>query len=203
MYEFFVPAILFSLTGAVTPGPNTIMLMSNSLNYGVRLTLPAYLGVCLGFTIMFAAIALGLGALFVQFIWLHTLVKIVGGVYLLFLAWKIANSGRVKLGAREQKPITFFQAAAFQWVNPKAVLLVVGSVATFTSPGENILLQSLVLCLIFLFAGLIGMAVWVVFGSSMRRFINTDKKAAYFNGTMAALLVIAIVPLLLVGVPRP
>ncbi len=199
MYEFFLPAVVFSLTGAFTPGPNTIMLMSNSLNHGIRLTIPAYFGVCLGFSLMFVVFAFGLGALFIQFPLLHTLIKLAGGAYLMYLAWKIANSGKVKGGAVVEKPISFFQAAAFQWVNPKAILLVVGAIATFTTPGENIVVQSLVLTLIFFIAGLFGMGIWVVFGAALRRVINTERKSAWFNGIMAVLLVITVLPMILLG----
>jgi len=89
--EFYASILLFSVSTSITPGPNTVMLMSTSLNYGVRGSLPAYFGVCLGFMLMQMAIALGLGGLFVVFPWLHYAIKYVGALYLLFLAWKIAQ----------------------------------------------------------------------------------------------------------------
>ena len=114
------PLAMFALVSSITPGPNNVMLAASGLNFGFRRSMPHLLGVNLGFTLMIFLVGVGLGSVFQQVPQLYTVLKYVGAAYLLYLAWKIANSGGMEDGAVSGKPMTFLQAAAFQWVNPKA-----------------------------------------------------------------------------------
>lgn len=198
--EFYFAVLLFCISTSVTPGPNTIMLMTSALNYGIRKTLPHYWGVCVGFAVMLTGIALGLGTLFTQFPWLHQLIKWAGAAYLVFLAWKIANAGEPG-AASLARPLTFLQAAAFQWVNPKAVIIAIGAIATYTTPGENAFLQSMLIVVIFFVVGLFTMAVWLLFGLAMQRLVHAPVVVRVFNVTMALLLVLSVVPMLMSELP--
>ncbi|WP_162926256.1 LysE family translocator [Teredinibacter purpureus] len=188
--------LLFSLSTSATPGPNTVMLLSSAASYGVKRSIPAYLGVCIGFSLMLSAVALGFGSVFVEYPWLHQVIKAAGVSYLLFLAWKIANLGEMKEASGRDKPITFFQAAAFQWVNPKALIIAVGSIAAYTTPGEQAGIQALAIVVVMSLMGLITMGLWMLFGAGMHRFIRSPKAARRFNFLMATLLVLSIFPIL-------
>ena len=125
----YLAIILFAIATCVTPGPNNAMIMASGLNYGIQRSLPHYLGIILGFPAMVIAVGLGLTSLFEKYAVLHLLLKAAGASYLTFLAWKIASAPVSDLSVTEGKPFTFLQAAAFQWVNPKAWVLVEYSLA--------------------------------------------------------------------------
>ena len=129
------PLALFALVSSITPGPNNVMLATSGLNFGFRRTIPHLLGVSIGFTLMVFLVGVGLGSVFQQVPALYTVLKYAGAAYLLYLAWKIANAGEMKDGVSRARPMTFLQAAAFQWVNPKAWVMAVGIIATYTPPS--------------------------------------------------------------------
>jgi threonine/homoserine/homoserine lactone efflux protein len=124
---------LFAISTSITPGPNTLMLLASGVNFGFRRTLPHMLGIAVGFPAMIMAIGLGLGGLFEAYPRSHVILKYVGMAYLLWLAWKVATAERAEDAAYESKPFGFFQAAAFQWVNPKAWTVSVSAIATYTN----------------------------------------------------------------------
>jgi threonine/homoserine/homoserine lactone efflux protein len=115
--------VLFGVIAAVTPGPNNVMLTTTGLNFGIRRGIPHLLGICIGFPVMLALIGLGFGTLFQLYPILHEVIKIIGIIYLLYLAWKIASARGGVGEVSQSKPINFWQSAAFQWINPKAWIM--------------------------------------------------------------------------------
>jgi threonine/homoserine/homoserine lactone efflux protein len=122
---------LFSLAGAITPGPNNAMLLASGANFGVRRTVPHMTGVALGYAFLVLCVGLGLGAVFTALPILQDILWALGTLYLLWLAWKIANASGVGDAAARAKPFTFLQAVAFQWINPKAWTGAIPTVATY------------------------------------------------------------------------
>ena len=117
---------------------------------------------------------------------------------MLWLAWKIATAGRVQTGQAKPQPLNFWQAAAFQWVNPKAWLMSVGVVAAYTSPtaywaslalGAGVMLVVNYPCI----------SVWTLFGSVIGRWLQSPRALQMFNGAMAVLLLLSLYPLLAGG----
>ena len=128
------PLTMFGIAMSFTPGPNNFMLMTSGLNFGFRRTLPHLFGVFHGFTLLTLCIGLGLGGLFTAFPILYTILKYAGAAYMLYLAWTIAMSDtKAKKTAARKRPFTFIEAAAFQWVNPKAWIAIVGAISTYAS----------------------------------------------------------------------
>ena len=119
------------------------MLMSSGANFGIKPSLPHFLGICIGFPVMVLALGLGLGSLFEALPIVHQIIKVVGAAYMLFLAWKISQSKAKKKKGHEPKPLTFLQACLFQWTNPKALVMAIGAIATYTTLNGNINLQVL------------------------------------------------------------
>ena len=114
--EIFLAVLFFAFSTTITPGPNNIMIMSSGVNYGVKASLPHWLGICLGFPLMVLLVGLGFGLVFDRYPHLHQLIKVLGTAYLLYLAWRIASARPETIATGKSKPLSFWQAAAFQWV---------------------------------------------------------------------------------------
>ena len=178
----------FALVSSITPGPNNMMLMASGANFGLRRTVPHALGVGIGFTLMIILVGLGLMGLFDLFPILNTVLKVVSVVYLLCLAWKIANAAApdTASGARS-KPMTFVQAMLFQWVNPKAWSMALTAIALY-APDRN-LGAVLLVAVIFGLINLPSTSLWAVMGQVLRGWLSSPARLRAFNWTMAALLV--------------
>lgn len=190
------PLALFILVSSITPGPNNAMLAASGLTFGVRRSLPHLLGVNIGFTVMLVMVGLGLGEIFTRQPALYEIIKYAGAAYLLYLAWKIATSGPMHDGAERGRPLTFLQGALFQWVNPKAWVMTVGIVATYT-PREGFLGNLAIAGLVCVVVGLPCLGVWTGFGSALRRWLHRPAAVRGFNVAMALLLVASLYPVAL------
>jgi len=194
-FEALVSLAVFSLVTSGTPGPNNLMLLASGVNFGFKRTIPHMLGIGIGFAAMIAAVGLGLGTLFEALPWLHGAIKIAGIVYMLFLAWKIANSGEIGDGTAKARPMTFLAAAAFQWVNPKAWAMALSALAAYTRP-DAFVESVLVVAAVFGLVNLPTVSSWALFGVGLRRFLSDPKTVRIFNWSCAALLVASLVPML-------
>jgi len=194
LFDLVIPVTLFSAASLSSPGPNNVMVAASGVNFGFRRTIPHMLGIAIGFAVMNLAVGLGLGRVFETYPQIHVVLKYLSISYLVFLAWKIANSGPVKEGGRRAEPFTFLQAAAFQWVNPKAWAVAVGAVATFTTVGGNLLAEVVVMSLIFLLWTIPSASIWIFFGTVIGRFLHTPRRLKAFNWFMAGLLLLSLVP---------
>lgn len=190
--------ILFAFVSSITPGPNNTMLLASGVNFGVRRTIPHAMGVSIGFMAMVLAVGLGLGEVFKAWPPLYTVLRYAGAAYLLYLAWKIANAGPVGAAANNgRKPIGFWAAAAFQWVNPKAWVMAVGAITTYT-PAQGYVTNVVVIAALFALVNLPSVGIWVMFGSALRSVLQNPRWLMLFNVLMALLLVISLYPLLFV-----
>lgn len=194
--ELLIAFIAFAFVTSVTPGPNNTMLLTSGANFGLRRTLPHMLGISLGLMLLVLAVGLGLGQVFEQVPLLYSLLRYVGAAYLLYLAWKIANSGAPdsNVGARG-KPFSFLQAAAFQWVNPKAWIMAIGAITTYT-PQDDFVVNVLCIAGLFALVNCPTMSVWTVAGSLLRNWLSSPRVLRGFNVGMALLLVASLYPIL-------
>jgi threonine/homoserine/homoserine lactone efflux protein len=188
---------LFALVTSITPGPNNTMLLASGVNFGFNRTIPHMLGITCGFFSLVLAVGLGLGAVFQTYPLLYTVLRYVGAAYLIYLAWKIAHSGPVSDGgAGENKPISYWGAAAFQWVNPKAWIMAIGAISTYT-PLQGYFFNVVVIAAVFALINLPSVSLWVVCGSLLRNLLQDRRWLRVFNWGMALLLVASLYPLLL------
>lgn len=190
----YLALILFVIATSITPGPNNILILASGVNYGIKRSLPHYFGINVGFPVVIIAAGLGAGLLFKQFPVLHTVLKVVGVCYLLYLACKVATASTNKLNTEKKKPFTFIQAALFQWVNPKAWIMAIGAVVTFASAGGNYALQVGTITLAFILFGLPCTGLWLLFGASLKNLLSNSNRIRIFNLVMALLLVVSLVP---------
>ena len=172
------------------------MIMASGVNFGIAKSLPHYLGICIGFPAMVALVGFGLGFVFERYPAVHVLITLVGIAYLLYLAWRIANAAPTTLEANEARPISFWQAAIFQWVNPKAWIMATGAVATYTLAATDIYTQVLVIALVFFLVAFPCVGFWLFFGVWLKRYMNDATHQRTFNICMAILLVISIFPII-------
>jgi threonine/homoserine/homoserine lactone efflux protein len=185
----------FAFVGSITPGPNNAMLLASGLNYGFRRTVPHIAGISLGCVAMLVLVGLGLGAVFEAVPVLYTALRYAGAAYLLWLAWNIARSGPMANRQPSGHPMTFWQAAAFQWVNPKAWILVVGAVSTY-APRDGFELNVAVLAVLLGLVNAPSICVWASFGTMLRPWLTDPRRLRAFNVAMAVLLVLSLLPIL-------
>jgi threonine/homoserine/homoserine lactone efflux protein len=193
--EILTALTLFCFVSSITPGPNNLMLMASGANFGFRRTIPHMLGVALGFMFMIFLVGAGLAQIFDLYPAAHTALTIFSVVYLLWLAWKIANAAAPSSAQAEGTPMSFVQAAAFQWVNPKAWTMALTAITVY-APDQS-LASILVVTLIFGLVNLPSISAWTILGLQMRRFLTNLTRLRAFNWTMAALLVASLYPVLL------
>jgi threonine/homoserine/homoserine lactone efflux protein len=194
--ETLIPYALYCVAMSGTPGPNNVMVLASGANYGFMRTQPHIWGINIGFSLMMFILALGLGSVFLAEPRLQIALKIIGVAYMLWLAFKIATAGGVSDGQAEGKPLTFLQGAAFQWVNPKAWMMILGAVSVYGPSGYTPFEKALYLSLVMLVAGAPPTHIWAAFGMGIRRFLQNPKALRAFNITMAALLVLSLIPML-------
>jgi threonine/homoserine/homoserine lactone efflux protein len=195
--ETLIPFLGYVVAGTVTPGPNNLMVLASGANWGLRRTMPHILGISLGFPAMIVAVGVGLDALFDAYPLIRDVLKWVSFAYLLWLAWRIANAGNPKSaepGTRQARPMSFLEAAAFQWVNPKAWAMVIGGIALFTTTNSNPVVQVGAMALLFGLVCVPNCVTWCVFGTAIARYLANDRHRMVFNIAMAALLVLSVVP---------
>ncbi|MCA0872940.1 LysE family translocator [Seohaeicola saemankumensis] len=188
---------LFAFVSSITPGPNNLMLMASGANFGFRRTIPHMLGVGLGFVLMVLLVGIGLVQVFDAYPLSHDLLKAVSVVYLLWLAWKIAHAAPVTPGTGGGRPMTFLQAAAFQWVNPKAWTMALTAIAAY-APGRT-LAAIAVVAVVFGAINLPSVSSWTLLGQQMARWLSSRRRLVAFNWTMAVLLVASLYPVVLPG----
>ena len=188
---------LFALVTSITPGPNNTMLLASGVNFGFNRTIPHMLGITCGFFVLVVAVGFGLGAVFQTYPLLYTVLRYVGAAYLLYLAWKIAHSGPVSDSEKpEAKPISYLGAAAFQWVNPKAWIMAIGAISTYT-PMQGYFTNVIVIAAVFALINLPSVGVGAACGTLLRNVLKDRRWLRLFNWGMAALLVASLYPILL------
>jgi threonine/homoserine/homoserine lactone efflux protein len=206
--ELLLSLCVFAFVTSITPGPNNAMLFASGVNHGIRRTVPHLLGVTLGFTFMQLALGLGVGLAFAAVPMLYPTLRALGAAYLLYLAWRIATStpppavsppavsspAAPKPAKGSGRPMTFLEASAFQWVNPKAIMMCVTAASTYALPGQPIL-SAFFVAAVFFFAGMPCVALWAVLGSALRGFLQDRRRLQAFNVAMALLLVASMAPL--------
>lgn len=185
----------YAFVTSITLGPNNTMLLASGANHGFRPTIPMILGISIGFAIMVLAVGLGIGGVFLAFPILHDALRYGGAAYLLYLAWRIVGSAAASADGSDAKPLSFLQAAAFQWVNPKAWIMAIGAAAAYT-PQDGFFLNIAVVAVLFMVINAPCVGVWAAFGTMLRRFLGNPVCLRVFNVAMALLLVASLYPIL-------
>ena len=193
--EIFLTLLVFAFVTSITPGPNNFMLLTSGVNFGFKRTVPHMFGIGSGFFTLLIGVGLGLGALLQTFPLLYTALKFAGGAYLIYLAYKIAMSRSLNAVDSKARPMTFLEAAAFQWINPKAWVMAVTAMATYTSP-QAYFTTVLLVGIAFAIVNIPSVSSWAAFGQIRRGWLADPVRLKCFNITMAVLLVATLWPML-------
>jgi threonine/homoserine/homoserine lactone efflux protein len=186
--------LVFAFVTSVTPGPNNLMLLASGANFGLRRTLPHMLGISLGYSFMVSVIGLGLAQAFQRLPILHNILLVISIAYMLWLAWKIAHANAPHAVGAESKPFTFWQAVAFQWVNPKAWIMAITAQTNYAQREHWS--AALLVGLAFLVVNFPAISIWAWLGREMQRILTNPRRLTAFNWSMAALLVASMLPIL-------
>ena len=194
--DVFAALVVFAFVTSITPGPNNLMLMASGVNFGFRRTIPHMLGIGAGFLSLLLGVGFGLGALLTAWPALHLVLKVAGGAYLLYLAWRIAMSRSLSEGnGTSARPMSFLAAAAFQWVNPKAWVMAISAMALYATPSAPFLSVVLV-AIAFALVNLPCVSTWAGFGVAMRGFLSDPVRLKWFNIAMGIELAASLWPMM-------
>jgi threonine/homoserine/homoserine lactone efflux protein len=183
----------FAIVTAFTPGPNNLMLATSGANFGFRRSAPHILGIVGGFPALVLAVGLGLGAVFQSYPQIHTVLKFTGAAVLVVLAWRVATASASDGLRPSGRPLTFLEAALFQWVNPKAWVFAVGAIATYTTVSGRAAAEIATILAVSLLVTIGATVTWTVFGASLSRLLQASpRRLRVFNVGMALLLVLSI-----------
>lgn len=185
---------VYAFATSASPGPNNLMLMASGVNFGFRRTVPHMLGIGIGFTVMVVLVGLGLVGVFMAWPPARVALQVASVGYMLWLAWKIAHAAPPAPGRAPGRPLGFFQAAGFQWVNPKAWAMALTAVAVY-APGQS-LGAVLLVAAVFGAVNLPCVSAWAVLGVALRRWLDDPVRLRWFNRAMAAALVLSLWPVL-------
>ena len=195
--QTLIAVLIFSTVMAFTPGPNNAMLASSGSRFGLAHTLPHAAGVTLGFPVMIFLVGLGLASILLASPLLQLGMKSVSCAYLLWMAVQIARSDSTKESRGRDKPLTFLQAAAFQWINPKAWLMAVSAISAYTTGSGRLYIEVAIIAAVSLVVSIFSTLTWAAFGAGIRRWLRSPAALRCFNIAMALSLVASMVPILL------
>ncbi|MEM9201094.1 MAG: LysE family translocator [Actinomycetota bacterium] len=185
--------IPLAFVASITPGPNNLMLLASGMNHGARRSMPHLAGVSLGFAFLLFVIALGLGSLFERFRAVELLLTIAGAGYLLVLAWRIFTTDSVAAAEGTARPLTFLQAAAFQWVNPKAWVMGTTATSTLLDTDAPVVIAAAALAGAFWVVNLPCISTWLFSGVTAARWVDDPVRLRRLNRFLGVLLALTVV----------
>ena len=192
MYDQFLPLILFSIATAFTPGPNNIMSSYSGFNFGFKKTVPLMLGVIFGWTAMLTVMASGLIIIFQKYIFLQSIIKVLGTIFLIYLAYKIAFNSTNETEVIK-KPVNFLDTFLFQFINPKGVMVAMIAVSTFIDVQNNYLRDASIVIITYFFMAVFSVSSWCLLGKYLRKFATSKNFIKRFNYTMSFLLIVCVI----------
>ena len=192
MYPQLVPLIFFSVAAAFTPGPNNIIGSYSGFNFGIKKSLPLILGVTFGYTTLIVLSAGGLGIIFNAYPILKVIIKFLGSLFLLYLAYKISFQNKIK-EKKIKSPVKFYETFIFQFVNPKGVFAAITSISLFVGLGQDYLFHSFVVIMVSFFCAITSITSWCLLGKFLRRFSENKKFIQTFNYTMSFSLIVCVI----------
>ena len=194
-YELITALTIFAFVSTVTPGPNNLMLLASGANFGFQRTIPHMLGIGLGFSFMVILVGIGLVTIFETYPIIKDTLKIVSIFYLIYLAFKISTAAApLHETGDTSSPLTFVQAALFQWVNPKAWSMALTAISVY-SPAQSFETIALI-AIIYGLVNLPSVSLWTILGLKLRRWLTNYRRLRLFNVSMAGMLLCSLYPVL-------
>ena len=193
MHPEILSIILFGIVAAYTPGPNNFVAFYSGFNFGIKRTLPHIFGVTFGFPFLLLCMALGLINVFKLYPLIQEILKYLGTLFLIYLAYKISFSGYVSGENKNRNPVKFIETFIFQFLNPKGVIASVIVVSTYIDTGENFVNYTTQIIILALIVSVTSITLWTFMGKFLRKFATNQKFINYFNYAMSLLLLLSII----------
>lgn len=187
--SLFVSLLGFLWVAAITPGPNNLLLTTSGANFGFMRSLWLMVGIMLGMQSILLLVAFGVGGLLLIYPALHTSLKVLGSLYLLWLAWKVATAAyeRLEMDVAPPEPVRLYQGGLLQFLNPKAWLMTLGAVTSFSLAGAQYYHSILIISGALLLVNLVAGVIWLGFGTVIGRLLRSKKAWIIFNASMGLL----------------
>jgi len=192
MSSQLVSLILFGIAASFSPGPNNILTSYSAYNFGFKKTIPTIVGVVTGWTLLSILLILGSTVIFTKFENLQITIKILGSIYLIFLAYKISFA-ETKSEKKVRKPVTFINTFFFQFVNPKSIIAGSTAVSLFIDIQSDYLRDSIIFVIVMFVAAVGSQSAWCLMGTYLRKFATSQKFMSNFNYTMSFLLIVCVI----------
>jgi len=193
MHPEILSITLFGIVAAYTPGPNNFVAFYSGFNFGIKRTLPHILGVTFGFPFLLLCMALGLINIFKLYPLIQEILKYLGTLFLIYLAYKISFSGSVTGDNKNKNPVKFLETFIFQFLNPKGVIASVIVVSTYIDSGENFINYTTQIIILAFIVSVTSITLWTFMGKFLRKFATNQKFINYFNYAMSLLLLTSII----------
>ena len=193
MHPEILSIILFGIVAAYTPGPNNFVAFYSGFNFGIKRTLPHIFGVTFGFPFLLLCMALGLINVFKLYPLIQEILKYLGTLFLIYLAYKISVSGSVSGENENKNPVKFIETFIFQFLNPKGVIASVIVVSTYIDTGENFVNYTTQIIILAFIVSVTSITLWTLMGRFLRKFATNQKFINYFNYAMSLLLLLSII----------
>mgnify|MGYP001040456082 FL=1 len=186
--ELIIAISIYYFVMYVTPGPNNSILAASGIKFGFIRSIPNIIGISSGHGIQLALVCFGLGSLFAQFPLLLEILKYIGAIYLLYLAWKMFGSLNISIAEEKSSPLKYYEAILFQFVNPKAWVICITAVSLFYPEKENLIIGTLFLVIMSTIINLPSISMWAFGGSVIRHYLSNEKLKKSVEWFLALLL---------------
>lgn len=194
--ETFLALLMLAISAAWTPGPNNALVANSAVHFGMRRTLPHIAGIAIGFALMVFLVGFFLGQIFANSALLREALRWAGAALLLWIAWKVASSGGIGSVSGDPRPFTFFEAAGFQWINPKGWSFAIALTTQFMT-GERPLVTAMIVAGVMVCVGFGSATTWALAGQVLNRWLTSERRLRLFNYTMGGLIAACVVLLFL------
>tara|TARA_B100000963_G_C22605599_1_gene662343 strand:- start:132 stop:722 length:591 start_codon:yes stop_codon:yes gene_type:complete len=184
--------ILFGVVTSFTPGPNNISAAYSGFNFGFKKTIPLMLGVIFGWTTLLISMEFGLIIIFQEYPVIQNIIKFLGSIFLIYLAYKIAFS-TFSSNNDLKSPIRFVDMFLFQFINPKSIIVAMTAVSMFIDTNENYLTDVIVVTFVYFLMAVFSISSWCILGKYLRKFVTSDKFIKNFNYMMSFLLIVCVI----------
>ena len=187
----FLLLLGISLSLGFTPGPNNAVASYSAFNFGFKKTIPLIMGVGLGYTTLVILINFVLISIFKTYPIIQEIIRILGTVFLVYLAYKIATSNTSN-NEKKTNPVTFYDTFVFQFINPKGVIAATTLISKFVDQ-DNYISTSVMVIIVCSLTAFSSITAWTLLGKFLRKFATNNSFIKRFNYVMSVLILVCII----------
>ena len=192
-FELILALSAYNFVMYVTPGPNNSILTASGIKFGFFRTIPNIFGIPTGHGFQLALVCLGLGSLFTYYPFLLDILRYVGAAYILFLAYKMFGSLNISSSEEKTRPLKYYEAILFQFVNPKAWVICITAVSLFYPEKENLFIGTVFMVIMSTIINIPSISIWALGGSIIRHYLSNKTLKKIIDWLLALMLILTSV----------